>query len=95
MHTCCELEVGRPAANALTQVPLIEPSFVSNWKLAHMAGCYGSRDGEKRRRPLITRDEVRRMAANFAKLPELQRRRTEFANCPIGKFHSQLNAKLY
>jgi hypothetical protein len=36
-----------PAANALTQVPLIEPSFVSNRKLAHMAGCCGSRDGEQ------------------------------------------------
>jgi hypothetical protein len=38
---------GCPAANALTQVPLIEPSFASNRKLAHMAGCCGSRDGEQ------------------------------------------------
>ena len=37
----------RSAANALTHVPLIEPSFASDRKLAHMAGCCGSRDGEQ------------------------------------------------
>jgi hypothetical protein len=55
----------RPAANAPAQVPLIEPSFASDRKLAHMARCCGSRNGEQ---------SVNLPTKDFAKLPELLRR---------------------
>jgi len=50
----------RSAANALTQVPLIEPSLTSDRKLAHIARCCGSPDGEQ---PLTSAHQGRGPAA--------------------------------
>jgi len=47
MHTCCELESVPRSKHTYASPPHRAQSFASNRKLAYMAGCCGSRDGEQ------------------------------------------------